>query len=150
MIPPSGAAPFPGLAIGLRPASRSSASGTALPEIITVAKRQRLTAARGLLPLSGVLSAALPAQGPGIRIPPVPGAAPACEQWRRGDHGRGAGAPLGRAGGKPQRSCASSTPCSRRRETGAVSVGQMSSRGSRLGAAVGNTTGNRISLNASR
>jgi len=33
MIPPSGAAPFPGLAIGLRPASRYSASGTALPEI---------------------------------------------------------------------------------------------------------------------
>src|SRR5207247_1521229 len=60
------------------------------------------------------------------------------------------GAPFGRAGGKPQRSCTISTPCSRRRKTGAVSVGQISSRGSRLGADVGNTTGARIWLNASR
>src|SRR6516162_3125513 len=51
------------------------------------------------------------------------------------------GAPLGRGGGNPQRSCASSTPRSRRRKIGAVSVGQMSSRGSRLGAAIGSTTG---------
>jgi hypothetical protein len=35
-------------------------------------------------------------------------------------------APFGRTGGKPQRSCTNSTPCSRRRRTGAVSVGQMS------------------------
>ena len=34
--------------------------------------------------------------------------------------------------------------------TGAVSVGQMSSRGSRFGAAWGNRTGMRVSLNASR
>src|SRR4051812_31021362 len=51
------------------------------------------------------------------------------------------GAPFGRAGGTPQRNWTSSTPCSRRRNTGAVSVGQISSRGSRLGAAVGKTTG---------
>src|SRR5215831_14670876 len=51
------------------------------------------------------------------------------------------GAPFGRAGGKPQRRCTISTPSSRRRKTGAVSVGQMSSRGSRLGATVGNTIG---------
>jgi hypothetical protein len=43
------------------------------------------------------------------------------------------GALFGRAGGKPQRSCTSSPPSSRRRKTGAVSVGQISSRGSRLG-----------------
>src|SRR5215204_6550671 len=60
------------------------------------------------------------------------------------------GAPFDRGGGKPHRSCASSTPSSRRRKTGAVSVGQISSRGSRLGAAVGNTTGARIWLNACR
>ena len=58
------------------------------------------------------------------------------------------GAPFGCGGGKPQRSCTISTPSSRRRKTGAVSVGQMSSRGSRLGAAFGNTTGTRIWLNA--
>ena len=39
--------------------------------------------ARGLLPLSGILSAALPAQGPGMVIPPVSGAAPACDRLRR-------------------------------------------------------------------
>src|SRR5437868_1304166 len=60
------------------------------------------------------------------------------------------GAPLGRAGGKPQRNCTISTPFSRRRKTGASSVGQMSSRGSRFGAAVGNTTGARIWLKAAR
>jgi hypothetical protein len=60
------------------------------------------------------------------------------------------GAPFGRAGGKPQRGCTSSTPSSRRRKTGGVSVGQISSRGSRLGTAVGNTTGARIWLNAAR
>src|SRR5690349_14757927 len=60
------------------------------------------------------------------------------------------GAPFGGAGENSQRSCASSTPSSRRRKTGAVSVGQISSRDSRLGAAVGNTTGARIWLNASR
>src|SRR5271169_6600801 len=58
------------------------------------------------------------------------------------------GAPFGRAGGKPQRSCAMSTPSSRRRKNGAGSVGQMSLRGSRLGAAFGNTTGTRIWLKA--
>src|SRR5947207_182541 len=60
------------------------------------------------------------------------------------------GAPFGRVGGKPHLSCASSTPSSRRRKTGAVSVGHMSSRGSRLGAAFGNTTGARIWLKAAR
>jgi choline dehydrogenase-like flavoprotein len=54
------------------------------------------------------------------------------------------GAPWGWAGGKPQRNCTISTPSSRRRKTGAGSVGQMSSRGSRFVAAVGNTTGARI------
>src|SRR5205807_7585465 len=44
------------------------------------------------------------------------------------------GGPLGFGGGKPHRSCTSSTPPSRRRITGAGSVGQMSSLGSRLGA----------------
>src|SRR5438874_10975572 len=43
------------------------------------------------------------------------------------------GAPFGRPGGKPHRSWTSSTPSSRRRKTGAVSVGQISLRGSRLG-----------------
>src|SRR5437763_4554467 len=47
------------------------------------------------------------------------------------------GAPLGRAGGKPQRRTAKSlVPSSSRRMTGAGSVGQMSSRGSKLGAAL--------------
>src|SRR5438270_6113913 len=54
------------------------------------------------------------------------------------------GVPLGRAGGNPQRSCTSSTPSSRRRKTDAGSVGQMSSRGSRFGGAVGKTIGARI------
>src|SRR5438105_14776004 len=54
------------------------------------------------------------------------------------------GAPLGRAGGNPQHSCTSSTPSSRRRKTGAGSVGQMSSRGSRFGGAVGKTISARI------
>jgi hypothetical protein len=51
---------------------------------------------------------------------------------------------------EPQRNCTISTPCSCRRNTGAVSVGQMSSRGSRFGAAVGKTTGARIWLKAAR
>src|SRR3954447_3073020 len=51
------------------------------------------------------------------------------------------GAPFGRPGGKPQRNRANSKPSSTCRITGAVSVGQMSSRGSRLGAALGNRTG---------
>jgi len=58
------------------------------------------------------------------------------------------GGPLGRADGKPQRSCPSSTPCSRCRKTGAVSVGQISSRGSRLGAVTWNMTGVWIWLKA--
>jgi hypothetical protein len=60
------------------------------------------------------------------------------------------GAPLGRAGGKPQRNCTSSTLRSCRRKTGEASVGQMSSRGSRFGAAIGNTTGARIADLAER
>src|SRR5215831_3446191 len=60
------------------------------------------------------------------------------------------GGPFGRAGGKPQRNCTISAPAPRRRKTGAGSVGQMSSRGSRFGAAVGSTTGAPIRLNASR
>src|SRR5438477_7075255 len=48
------------------------------------------------------------------------------------------GAPFGRAGGKPHRNSTNSfVPSSSRRITGALSVGQMSSRGSRLGAALG-------------
>ena len=43
------------------------------------------------------------------------------------------GGPFGRAGGKPHLSFTSSTPSSRRRKMGAVSVGQMSSRGSKFG-----------------
>ena len=59
------------------------------------------------------------------------------------------GAPLGRAGGKPHRNSANSVvPCSSRRITGALSVGQMSSRGSRLGAAFGHLTGMRFWLKA--
>jgi hypothetical protein len=55
------------------------------------------------------------------------------------------GAPLGFAGGKPQRKTANSfVPFSRRRTTGAGSVGQMSSRGSRFGAAEGHCTGMRV------
>ena len=45
------------------------------------------------------------------------------------------GGALGRLGAKPQRSWASSTPFLARRMIGAVSVGQISSRGSRLGIA---------------
>ena len=60
------------------------------------------------------------------------------------------GAPFRRPGGKPQRSRANSKPSSICRITGAVSVGQISSRGSRLGADVGNRTGICVSLNASR
>src|SRR5438477_12457425 len=59
------------------------------------------------------------------------------------------GAPFGRAGGKPHRNSAKSfVPSSNRRITGALSVGQMSSRGSRLGAAFGHLTGMRVWLNA--
>src|SRR5205823_7391978 len=59
------------------------------------------------------------------------------------------GAPLGRAGGKPHRKSAKSfVPSSNRRITGALSVGQMSSRGSRFGAAFGHLTGMRVWLNA--
>src|SRR5438477_6110183 len=55
------------------------------------------------------------------------------------------GAPLGRAGGKPHRNSENSfVPSSRRRMTGARSVGQMSSRGSRFGAAFGHLTGIRF------
>jgi hypothetical protein len=43
------------------------------------ATTQGVTGARGLLPLSGVVSAALPAQGPGAIIPPRSGAVPACD-----------------------------------------------------------------------
>src|SRR5438067_7415647 len=47
------------------------------------------------------------------------------------------GAPLGRAGGKPHRTSAKSiVPSSNRRITGAVSVGQMSSRRSKFGTAL--------------
>src|SRR5438270_10424636 len=61
------------------------------------------------------------------------------------------GAPLGRAGANPHRNSENSfVPSSRRRMTGARSVGQMSSRGSRFGAAFGHFTGMRISLNAAR
>src|SRR5438067_8341512 len=55
------------------------------------------------------------------------------------------GAPLGRAGGKPHRKSENSfVPSSRRRMTGARSVGQMSSRGSRFGAAFGHFIGMRL------
>src|ERR1043165_2611767 len=61
------------------------------------------------------------------------------------------GAPFDRAGGKPQRSTLNSlVPFSSRRMIGAGSVGQISSRGSRLGAAVGHRTGMRVWLNARR
>src|SRR6059058_3529001 len=59
------------------------------------------------------------------------------------------GAALGRAGGKPHRNSANSfVPSASRRITGALSVGQMSSRGSRFGAALGHLTGMRVWLNA--
>src|ERR1700722_248067 len=55
------------------------------------------------------------------------------------------GAPLGFAGGKPQRNTANSfVPSSRRRMTGPGSGGQMSSRGSRFGAAAGHFTRMRL------
>jgi hypothetical protein len=55
------------------------------------------------------------------------------------------GAPFGLAGGKPQRNTANSfRPSSRRRMTGAGSVGQISSYGSRFGAADGHCTGMRV------
>src|SRR6202040_2055528 len=55
------------------------------------------------------------------------------------------GGPLGRAGGKPHRNTEKSfVASSRRRMTGARSVGQMSSRGSRFGAALGHFTGMRV------
>src|SRR5437763_12395358 len=55
------------------------------------------------------------------------------------------GGPLGRAGGKPHRKSENSfVPSSRRRMTGARSVGQMSSRGSRFGAAFGHFIGMRL------
>src|SRR5882757_4395853 len=54
-------------------------------------------------------------------------------------------APLGRAGGKPHRNSENSfAPSSWRRMTGARLVGQMSSRGSRFGAAFGHFTGMRV------
>src|SRR3979409_2536698 len=57
------------------------------------------------------------------------------------------GAPFGRPGGKPHLSSANSlVPSSRRRTTGALSVGQISSRGSRFGVAGGQFTGVRIWL----
>ena len=59
------------------------------------------------------------------------------------------GGAFARPGGKPHRSCASSTPSAWRRTRGATSVGQMSSRGSRLGAAVGRISGRRRWLNSS-
>src|SRR5689334_6013431 len=50
------------------------------------------------------------------------------------------GAPFGRAGGNPHLNSANSfLPSSSRRMTGALSVGQISSRGSRFGAAFGNS-----------
>src|ERR671927_1182886 len=59
------------------------------------------------------------------------------------------GAPLGRAGGNPHRNWTNSfVPYSSRRMTGALSVGQMSSRGSKLGAAFGHLTGIRVWLKA--
>ena len=55
------------------------------------------------------------------------------------------GGPLGRADGKPHRNSENSfVPSWRRRMTGARSVGQMSSRGSRFGAAFGHFTGMRV------
>ena len=58
---------------------------------------------------------------------------------------------LGRVGGKPHRNSENSfVPPSRRRMTGARSVGQMSSRGSRFGAAFGHRTGMRVSLKAAK
>src|SRR5205814_4291051 len=61
------------------------------------------------------------------------------------------GAPLGRAGGKPHRNSAKSfVPSSSRLITGALSVGQMFSRGSRFGAAFGHLTGIRVWLKAAR
>jgi hypothetical protein len=61
------------------------------------------------------------------------------------------GAPFGLAGGKPHRNSANSlVPSSRRRITGARSVGQMSSRGSMFGGALGNLTDARIWLKALR
>jgi hypothetical protein len=48
---------------------------------------------------------------------------------------------FGRAAGKPHLSCANSLCSPTRRITGAVSVGQMSLRGSRFGAICGNRTG---------
>ena len=61
------------------------------------------------------------------------------------------GAALGRNGLKPHFSVASSTPSSRGRTIGAGSVGRISSRGSRLGAACGSgkRSGSRIWLNSS-
>jgi hypothetical protein len=56
-----------------------------------------------------------------------------------------------RAGGKPHRNSENSfVPSSRRWMTGARSVGQMSSRGSKFGATFGHFTGMRISLKAAR
>src|SRR5690242_10490280 len=61
------------------------------------------------------------------------------------------GAPFGRAGGKPHRNSANSfVPSSSRRTTGALSVGQISSRGSKLGAAFGHRTRIRVWLKAAR
>src|SRR5436309_3081523 len=61
------------------------------------------------------------------------------------------GPALGRAAGNPHRSILKSlVPSSSRRITGAGSVGQMSSRGSRFGAAVGKRIGALIWLNARR
>src|SRR5947207_4384937 len=61
------------------------------------------------------------------------------------------GAPLGRAGGKPHRNSENAfVPSSSRRITGALSVGQMSSRGSKFGAAFGHLTGIRVWLKAAR
>jgi len=51
---------------------------------------QRLTGRRGLLSLTGIVSASLPAQSPGERMPPISGAVPACDHvalQRRRDHG---------------------------------------------------------------
>src|ERR1700751_977745 len=61
------------------------------------------------------------------------------------------GAPLGRAGGKPHRSSANAlVPSSSRRMTGALSVGQILSRGCRFGAAFDHLTGTRVWLKAAR
>ena len=59
------------------------------------------------------------------------------------------GGAFGRPAGNPQRNCASSTPSAWRRTMGAISVGQISSRGSKFGGVVGRISGRRRWLNSS-